>query len=365
MAKIVRTTAQNGSYHTNVYLGKDANGKNIYKHITGLSKIEVEEEVHKLKTEFRRHKEIQKKPDCMTVKEAMERYISEMRGILSTNSLMRYVVVSKHYFKSLHDVPLESLTSALVNAAIREDQKRFTQKGTPVKASTLQGAWRCVHRVIYYYADDMPRLRVALPRVEEPDRYAFSDEDMDNTISSIKNPMVRKAAAFAIYTGMRRSEICGLHWEDIDFDKRIAYVRRAIVRGDVRHEWIEKEIPKTKKSRRMVDLPEIALTVLRSITCTQARIFPISPDKLTDAFSYVVKKNLNVKGFTFHSTRAYAVTVDKELGIDGDFTEARVGHTNREQTAEYVRIRSAKQREYSEMRHAAYTKMLPNISLDD
>jgi integrase len=52
-------------------------------------------------------------------------------------------------------------------------------------------------------------------------------------------------------TGLRRSEVCGLQWRDIDLDGGVLSVRRAVVM--VRGRPHVKE-PKTARSRRSVDL---------------------------------------------------------------------------------------------------------------
>jgi integrase len=61
--------------------------------------------------------------------------------------------------------------------------------------------------------------------------------------------------ATAVYTGLRRGELFGLRWEDVDWtDGRIA-VRRSIYQGDV-------TTPKTMHSIRTVDVPSSLLACL-------------------------------------------------------------------------------------------------------
>ena len=61
--------------------------------------------------------------------------------------------------------------------------------------------------------------------------------------------------AFAIWTGLRISEWKALAWLDIDFDKRLAYVRRAVVEGVYGP-------TKNAKSTRTVELTDQALSIL-------------------------------------------------------------------------------------------------------
>jgi integrase len=64
----------------------------------------------------------------------------------------------------------------------------------------------------------------------------------------------------AISTGMRQSELLGLHWRDIDLDDGVLRVRAQLKREDGR--WLFKE-PKTKKSRRQIALAAPTVAALR------------------------------------------------------------------------------------------------------
>ena len=52
-------------------------------------------------------------------------------------------------------------------------------------------------------------------------------------------------------TGMRRGELCGLRWSDVDLDEGCATIRHTITTVD--HHRIEGDV-KTARSRRVIDL---------------------------------------------------------------------------------------------------------------
>ena len=109
------------------------------------------------------------------------------------------------------------------------------------------------------------------------------------------------ATLFALFLGLRRSEILSLRWEDVDW-------RRGVIR-----------IPREKDltESRFLPLPEPLVTFLKSLPPGEPgeRIFKIHPDTLTHKFAEAVKRARLNEGITdkrnmltFHSLRHTYVT---------------------------------------------------------
>ena len=62
-------------------------------------------------------------------------------------------------------------------------------------------------------------------------------------------------------TGMRRGEVLGLRWSDVDLDANRLAVRQTLASVDGRPELSE---PKTNRSGRVIDLDERTVAALRT-----------------------------------------------------------------------------------------------------
>ncbi len=100
-------------------------------------------------------------------------------------------------------------------------------------------------------------------------------------------PLVR----FTLETAMRRGELLGLRWSDIDFDKQTAFLER------------------TKNGEsRTVPLSSSAIKMLRDLPRSiDGRVFPLKAQTVAAAFMKAVKR-AEIEDFHFHDLRHMAIT---------------------------------------------------------
>lgn len=171
-------------------------------------------------------------------------------------------------------------------------------------------------------------------------------------------------------SGMRRGEICGLLWRDLDLEGSRATVRRQII--TIRRRPLAQEVPKSDHGRRVVDLDPETISVLRSHRARQAErrlaigpgyrdqdhVFadlegdPLHPDRISEAFDRRVARS-GLPRIRLHDLRhshcahliAAAVNpkaVSKRLGhASVSFTLDRYGHLLPEDDAKAARAVAA------------------------
>ena len=147
------------------------------------------------------------------------------------------------------------------------------------------------------------------------------------------------------YTGLRRGEILGLKWSDLDSDRASITVRRALVR--VRGLGLILQPTKTDGSRRRLDIDPDTVAVLRAHRVAQMEhrltmdgayedndlLYPnelgrpLNPMALTRAFKRLARKT-GVAQTRLHSLRHFHASALFELGESPMLVSRRLGHAS-------------------------------------
>lgn len=159
----------------------------------------------------------------------------------------------------------------------------------------------------------------------------------------------------ALLYGLRCGEICGLHWEDIDFENKKMYVHRNVVRtfhanGD-RRSVIDCTTMKTAASRRCFPLhPKVeALLRSRPEEIQKGLIFPnrygqaMQPSTLSKKFQHFLRDQ-NLRPIRLHDLRHSCATLMIAQGCDLEEVQAYLGHASSATTLQYIHMGSQENR---------------------
>jgi integrase len=148
----------------------------------------------------------------------------------------------------------------------------------------------------------------------------------------------------ALHTGMRRGELLGLRWQDVDLDRGALAVRRTMTRGQDGLAFGE---PKSAAGRRALALPAPCVDALRSHRVRQLErrlqlgaawqdtdlIFErgdgtlLHPNTVTYAFQHVAA-HAGVPRIRFHDLRHTAATLMLANGEHPKIVQERLGHAD-------------------------------------
>lgn len=180
----------------------------------------------------------------MTVGQLLDRWMAGVSGRLSKAGRMSYESAIRVYWRqAFGQCPIDMLAPEQVRSFLRAlDVSPKSQNNI---LTPLRQAYR--HAFEEGLIDQNPLDRVRAATVERRDPDPFTVAEIRAILEACTEPQHRALFQFAFATGLRTSELIALRWEDVDWEKRVAHVRRARVRGELK-------TPKTAAGRRTVDL---------------------------------------------------------------------------------------------------------------
>jgi integrase len=197
--------------------------------------------------------------EWMTVSMLLHRWMGGVSGRLSKAGRMSYEsAIEVHLLPRFGACPIDLLSAEQIRHAMAD--LHVSAKTQNNILTPLRQAYR--HAFEEGLIDKNPLDRVRAATVERRDPDPFTVEEIRAILEACTDPQHRALFQFAFATGLRTSELIALRFEDIDRGKRVAHVRRARVRGELK-------TPKTAAGRRTVDLFEPAMAAL-----VQASLIP-------------------------------------------------------------------------------------------
>jgi len=248
----------------------------------------------------------------ITIAEYSERWLAERGPALRPRTLAVYRrLFERELIPAFGRMPLAALT--------RSDIKEYASKRASAGASanTVRNVLAPLRAMLSTAVeDDLVRENVALrlPRVGRPPRQIESPtrEQVDAVIAAA-TPSARGPLLVAATSGLRRGEVFGLRWNDIDFERRLIRVRSSNQDGEIVR-------PKTAAGERLVpmfgSLRQVLLEERVRSAFKQPDDFvfpgeagePRSPNGWLKWEFYPVLKRAMVKPFRFHDLRHFAVS---------------------------------------------------------
>lgn len=185
-----------------------------------------------------------------------------------------------------------------------------------------------------------PTNDTTVPKNNYPDKQVLEDGQLERFLGMIEAYSDWRDFFYTeCMTGLRRGEICGLKWSDIDFENRRLRVERslsAVTNGKIQIGEI-----KTGAGKRTIVLPSIlaALLAKRKENALNEWVFynPCNPNlPMNPAAAYqklhTILKNAELPRIRFHDLRHTFATMALENGMDIKTLSAMIGHVSAETT---------------------------------
>lgn len=351
---------QNG-YFQMVLSFKDEAGKRKTKSIsTGLpikgNKRRAEAMLMEMRKNFENGivtKDIAQKGDILFADFLLD-WLEMMKNSLEVTTYASYAKAIKNRiapYYSERQIKLKDLTPKDI-----QDYYQYGLNVEKVSANTVIHRHANIRKALQYalrtgLIDYNPADRVERPRKEKYHAAIYNDQELDTLFKIVKGKKIELAIILGAFYGLRRSEVVGLKWDAIDFERKTLTIKHTVteVTLDGKVLVVDKERTKTKASHRTLPLvapfeellyrmkadQERNRKLCGGVYCTKYLDFiyvdelgeRIKPNYITQHFSIVIKNN-GLKKIRFHDLRHSCASLLYANGVSLKEIQEWLGHSD-------------------------------------
>ena len=174
--------------------------------------------------------------------------------------------IDTHIIPKLGSYKLTEITNVIIqdfyNSLIGEGLKASSSKKI---LEILNGCFKYAKKLklIYNLPTEIEKIKSDKPLIE-----FWCKEEIDFFLNEINGTYLYFPILLDILTGLRVAELCGLRWNDVDFDKGSIQVNGQVILNRDNKELIYTHILKTDTSNRKISIPPILIDYLKDIKNT-------------------------------------------------------------------------------------------------
>ena len=335
-------------YYVSMELGRDENGKRIKQYRTFPTLAAARNGLRDFHAGLERERELERKlapAQELDLAHWLEYWMdSIVRPNRAETTVYAYQkIIDNHIDPALGTVPLKKLTPKMVQEYYTETQRANGLSSNTMRRhhDLLSSALRSAVRQDVIPASPMER--VEPPRVRTTESYFYNNQELKLLYQKIEGNILELAVKLAGSLGMRREEICGLKWENVDLQRHLVLIREA--RTAYGATIVQKET-KNRSSVRTLYLPDEVYLLLeqeqarqQQERCLQSPTYnptdhvildpkgqPWSPNALSLSFTRFVRSH-DLPRVTLHGLRHSFATIASFQGVSLFDIGKALGHS--------------------------------------
>ena len=274
------------------------------------------------------------------------RWLPTRQDRLRPTTAFRYEqMIDRYVLPHIGRVPLRSLTITHLQDLYAQLRRNGRHDGGPLSPKTVLN----VHQILRTALGDAERAGLVPRNVARlmnppchgvaPEQRCWNEHQLQQFLHVAMTHRLGPAIWLAAMTGMRRGEVLGLRWSDIDLDAATLSIRRSVSCTGYR---VHTTPTKTRTSRRAIDLDQRTVAVLRDWqhqqlaelgpAVTDAAVFtrqdgrPVHPLTLSQTVDRL-QRAAGVPPIRMHDLRHTHATLMLKHGVPLKVVSERLGHS--------------------------------------
>ncbi len=352
-----------GRWEARIIIGHKNDGSPMYKSAFAKTQKSALKQLHQLLDLYR---DVDLTEECrMTLGEWMDKWMDEyMIFTIKENTIKGYRSQIDHQIKPfIGHKQLASLTTADIQKFYNKIKKEGRVHPHPIHGHVLSDSMvRKIHMMLHEamevavrerYIVRNPTDNTTIPKKTTTEKQVLDDSQLNRFLEAIQGePYWHDFFYVEVMTGLRRGEICGIKWSDIDFNEGTLFIKRSVSTKEGGGVSIGET--KTDAGVRTIIMPPSVATLLwkKRSDAINEWVFPhyTNPsDPLHPSSAYkklkTLLKRLELPLLRFHDLRHTFATQATDGGVDPKTLAGILGHTDASFTLDtYTHVTSDMQR---------------------
>ena len=352
-----------GRWEARIIIGHKNDGSPMYKSAFAKTQKSALKQLHQLLDLYR---DVDLTEECrMTLGEWMDKWMDEyMIFTIKENTIKGYRSQIDHQIKPfIGHKQLASLTTADIQKFYNKIKKEGRVHLHPIHGHVLSDSMvRKIHMMLHEamevavrerYIVRNPTDNTTIPKKTTTEKQVLDDSQLNRFLEAIQGePYWHDFFYVEVMTGLRRGEICGIKWSDIDFNEGTLCIKRSVSTKEGGGVSIGET--KTDAGVRTIIMPPSVATLLwkKRSDAINEWVFPhyTNPsDPLHPSSAYkklkTLLKRLELPLLRFHDLRHTFATQATDGGVDPKTLAGILGHTDASFTLDtYTHVTSDMQR---------------------
>ena len=283
-------------------------------------------------------------------------WLKMMKSSVEPTTYAAYDLTIRKRIISYFDEHYPKLLLRDVTAKHIQDYYTYELEELGVSANTVIHRHANIRKALQYafktdLIDSNPADKVQRPKKVKFETIPYNGEELEELFSAVRGTDLELGVILAAFYGLRRSEVVGLKWDAIDFDRKVITIRHTVTQTIVDGKYVElaKDRTKTKSSHRSLPLVPPFEALLKELRKKQEEYMDlcgnsyckdfldyvyvnaigqrIKPGYLTQAFPEFLEKH-GMRRIRFHDLRHSCATLLYANGVALKDIQEWLGHSD-------------------------------------
>ena len=252
-------------------VGYHPDGNIKYRQFTGKKQSDVREKMDQIKTDIRTNTYVE--PNKVIISELSTDFLKAIKPSIKNTTWLSYeAMIRKHINPEVGGIKAMKLSTDDLQNLYNKKLNEGRADGKPggLSPKTIRYIHQIIYNMLEYARTKKPPIvsdnvsnskALKLPKNPKKEMKTLDMKEIEKFLDRAKLSRYYAAYFLELYTGLRRGELLGIRWKDIDFHNgKIQVIQQLVKEGSIH---VIRELKTESSQNRVISIPKEVVNVLK------------------------------------------------------------------------------------------------------